>query len=582
MITATIETAIDTFDFLSNRRMAKASDGRLWVIYRDKDNGTYDVKVAYSDDGGATWTSEVVDAGGSASAQCALAVDSNDEIHVVWCDRVLFPVMQVWLWYRSRTSAGVWSAIVELYAPALELQVTASGDDCVDENNPANFSIVHNEVHVGDVNVGSFDWASGMRFLNVDIPQGATIVHAWLSIRTYGGAPGTLPTTIIEGEAHDNAIIFSDIADYDARVRTGSSVNWTPAAWTAWNTSPDIAAIIQEIVDRPGWLPNSAMALFWSHAAGWGGVDNQLDGYSYDRSAVFAPKLHIEYEIHVAHSFSAPLEPDIAIDQNDDIHVAWMAWSGYPTLIPVIKYVKRTGAAWGTLEDAASNLVDTHMGEPSIAIDSSNFPHIAFYKDTPLNTYNIFYVWRTALGWQPEESVSVEVNPAGIHEYPQLVLDSADDAHVVWMAYNRYNSSYPAKPNIYYRKRTAGVWGAEERVTDVDYNQGYGVSIALNTDDTIHVIWSGQGWGANPGEYCVQHRQSSVVGVWSTQNDLVNGAGYNYLATSLCARYPPSNILTEGYAFIYVSENTLSDLEFLASGVAAVSGGLPGVVELLT
>jgi len=371
--------------------MAKDSNGRLWVVYRDKDNGTYDVKVAYSDDGGATWTIEVVDAGRSASGQCALAVDSSNGIHVVWCDRL---GMQVWLWYRTRTDVGVWAGIVQLYTSVL---------------------------------------------------------------------------------------------------------------------------------------------------------------------------------------FSASLEPDIAIDQNDDVHVAFIELVG----ARFIKYIKKTGAVWGAVENAATNGVDTHIQTPSIAIDSTNFPHIAFCKDTPLNIYNIFYVWRTAFGWQPEESVSVEVLP-GTHEYPQLALDSADDVHVVWMAYNRYNSTYPAKSNIYYRKRTTGVWGAEEQVTDVDFNQGWGVSISVSADGIIHVVWSGQGWGANPGEWSIQHRESSVAGVWSAQDDLVNEAGYNYLATSLCARYPSSNILSVGYMFIFVSEDTISDLEFYAEVPAPSGGGIPGVVELLT
>ncbi len=399
MITATIETAIDTFDFLSNSRMAKARDGRLWVIYRDKDNGTYDVKVAYSDDGGVTWTSEVVDAGRGASARCALAVDSTGTIHVVWCDKQFLPAWAVWLWYRNRSSAGVWSGITQIYT---------------------------------DVN------------------------------------------------------------------------------------------------------------------------------------------------------FTAALQPDIAIDSADDVHVTWVEF-----VAPgAVKYRKRTAGVWGAEEDAHTPIATLSFGGGSLAIDSSDLPHITFWKEVgvfPNDLVNIFYAQRTVVGWQPAEQVSAEVVPAGpIHEYPQLALDSSDDVHVVWMAYSSYNSTFPAKPNIYYRKRTGGVWGVEEQVTDVNYNQGYGVSIALNTDDTIHVIWSGLGWGANLGEYSVQHRQCSVAGVWSTQDDLVNEAKYNYLATSLWAKYPSGNILPAGFAFIYASEDTISDLKFYSAIPGTVGGGNPGVVELLT
>ncbi len=395
MITAIIEPSVDTHDFLGNRRMAKESGGRLWSIYRDRDNGTYDIKVAYSDDGGATWTDETVDSGLTASAQCALAIDSNDTIHALWCDRQLVPTWEVWLWYRTRTSAGVWSGVTVVYNDAL--------------------------------------------------------------------------------------------------------------------------------------------------------------------------------------NFSASVEPDIAIDGDDNVHVAWVELIGNR----FIKYRKRTiGVGWGAIEDAATNGIDDHIETPSIAIDSTNYPHIAYHKDTPLNRFNIFYVFRTVAGWQPEENVTNGVGGADDNEYPQIALDNSDNVHVAWMGYNRGVNVGSAQ--IVYRKRTVGVgWGVEELLTDIAATQGYGLSISLNTNDMIHVVWSGIGWGVNVGEYAIQHRQSSAVGVWSTQDDLVNEAKYNYLATSLWARYPSNNILSDGYMFIYVSENGISDLEFYATEIPR-GGSIPGVLQLLT
>ena len=38
----------------------------------------------------------------------------------------------------------------------------------------------------------------------------------------------------------------------------------TPGAWAArtYNVTPDLVTIIQEIVDRPGWVPGNALTLF--------------------------------------------------------------------------------------------------------------------------------------------------------------------------------------------------------------------------------------------------------------------------------------------------------------------------------
>lgn len=176
----------------------------------------------------------------------------------------------------------------------LDLQVSASSDDCLDENNPANFSLDLATVRAGDYSAASYDWASGMRFLSVNIPQGMRITAAYLTLRAYD-KDGSIPTTIIEGEASDNAITFSDITDYDARVRTSETVDWTPVAWVdnTWYNSPSLVAIIQEIVDRPGWVVNNALVLFWRDAPG-DVSPGLLYARSYDGSVTYAPKLHIE------------------------------------------------------------------------------------------------------------------------------------------------------------------------------------------------------------------------------------------------------------------------------------------------
>ncbi len=561
MTQSIIATAVDSYDFQGNRRMAQDSNGRLWVAFRDKANGTYDIKVAYSDDNGATWTIETVKVGVElVESPPGLAVDSNGDIHVVWSERSFTP-MGVWLFYRTRTSAGVWAAVVTLLAPALEMQVSVGSDDCLDENNPASFSIVAMTIRAGDTAAGSFDWATGMRFLNVNIPQGATITAAYIRLRRYGTVPGTLPTTIIEGENADNAITFSNIADYDARPRTGASINWTPASWDGWNNSPSIVSIIQEIVNRGGWVPNNAMVIFWSHAPGWGGVNNRLDGYSFERSSAFSPILHIEYSVYNALGFSSPLYPAIAVDNANNIHVVYVDY----TTVWRLKYVKKTAGVWGSSSVIATGAAaGDNIEELSLAIDSNNFPHVTYDHEVS-GDYRVYYIHETGAGWQAAELVSSAA--VGTFPYSQIALDSSDDVHVVWMTYGV--GTYPGESQTAYRKRESGVWQAPEYLTDVDNAQGY-PCISISSNGIIHVIWMGFGWGANPTEWTIQYKSKSGA-TWSSQEDLVNEAKFNYPETSLWARCPSSNILPGGFMFIYVSENSVSDLEFYRAVVPAVT-----------
>jgi len=142
-----------------------------------------------------------------------------------------------------------------------------------------------------------------MRFTNITIPPGATIVHAYLTLRASSNKTGTICNTRISAEDIDDAPTFADGgAAFDARWanRTTARVDWDAIpAWTL-NTdynSPEIKTVIQEIIDREGWVSGQDIVIFWedyedrsTHAAGC-----FRGGYSYDSSITYAPKLIIEY-----------------------------------------------------------------------------------------------------------------------------------------------------------------------------------------------------------------------------------------------------------------------------------------------
>jgi hypothetical protein len=135
---------------------------------------------------------------------------------------------------------------------------------------------------VGAVNLTSTDLElvvtaaqsdAGMRFTGVTIPQGAAIVNAWvISVDETGSTPTSVN---VQGEAADNALTFTSAAnDVGSRPRTVVSVNWMPEAWTVIGQAgpaqqtPNLAAVIQEIVSRPGWVSGNALALIITGSGG--------------------------------------------------------------------------------------------------------------------------------------------------------------------------------------------------------------------------------------------------------------------------------------------------------------------------
>jgi hypothetical protein len=102
------------------------------------------------------------------------------------------------------------------------------------------------------------------RFRNVAIPPGATILSAKLELYgvAYTGEDVTLRYT---GEAAADAAPLAAIArDLSSRARTDAGVVDTPSPWTrfAYNAMPDLAPVVQEIVDVSGWRAGASLVLF--------------------------------------------------------------------------------------------------------------------------------------------------------------------------------------------------------------------------------------------------------------------------------------------------------------------------------
>lgn len=112
----------------------------------------------------------------------------------------------------------------------------------------------------------------GLRFVNLTIPQGAQIDSAFVVFHAHEGksAEDVAQLTIV-GEATDNAITFDEENFNDDylltdRPQTDAAVEWTVAEdWTIWQPykTTNIATVVQEIVNRPGWESGNAMAFIF-------------------------------------------------------------------------------------------------------------------------------------------------------------------------------------------------------------------------------------------------------------------------------------------------------------------------------
>ena len=142
---------------------------------------------------------------------------------------------------------------------------------------------------------------TGLRFHNLDIPQGATITNAYIqfTVKEVSARTNGPISLIISGEASSDARRFGNSRRIHTRTLTSTNVAWDPSVWVnvgdegADQRTPDLTAIVQTIIDRTGWSNNNGMAFIIEGIAGDTG---SRVAKSYEDSQSSAPKLHVEYD----------------------------------------------------------------------------------------------------------------------------------------------------------------------------------------------------------------------------------------------------------------------------------------------
>jgi hypothetical protein len=172
----------------------------------------------------------------------------------------------------------------------LDIPVRVSADDAEQRGTSVTLSS-------GDLNLvtdGSSVQTVGMRFTGVGVPDGAVITNAYVQFQVDEVSTVTTSLTIA-GQAADSAATFTTAAaDITNRSRTTASAAWAPLPWSTVNArttdqrTPNLASVVQEIVDRPSWLSGNPVALIIT------GTGARV-AESFDGGAAKAPVLHIEY-----------------------------------------------------------------------------------------------------------------------------------------------------------------------------------------------------------------------------------------------------------------------------------------------
>jgi hypothetical protein len=135
----------------------------------------------------------------------------------------------------------------------------------------------------------------------VAIPPGATVTNAYIQFTSSDSGSGQA-THAIYAEAADNPSTFvADQLNISTRTLTDASASWSPDDWTAAELAgtaqrtPDLSAVIQEIIDRDGWVESNSVAFIIEYEIDEPDTFNVRHAYTYDADPAKAALLFVQY-----------------------------------------------------------------------------------------------------------------------------------------------------------------------------------------------------------------------------------------------------------------------------------------------
>lgn len=190
--------------------------------------------------------------------------------------------------------------VIQVGLVTVSSSITASSDDAEQNKNNNNVNLTSSDLEM--MTDGGTPQLIGLRFTNLNIPQGAYIESAFIQFTADNNSVNDPLTIEIYGQDSDNSFTFGGNNNIGSRPKTSAMVEWSPANWVSHfdrgdaQKTPDISSVIQEIVNRPGYNSNSAIGIIID---GFGNGMRKAFSYDGDPDEVA--------EITVTYSLSAPL-----------------------------------------------------------------------------------------------------------------------------------------------------------------------------------------------------------------------------------------------------------------------------------
>jgi hypothetical protein len=149
--------------------------------------------------------------------------------------------------------------------------VSRSEDDA-EEGTNGQVDLANEDLDLGQLSGFESAATIGIRFDGIRIPKGRKIKRAFVQFTMEGNRAKAKPTELtLRAELAPDADAFKkEQKNISSRRLTKASVNWSPEPWNPKRArdkrpqTPDMSALIQEVVDQIDWMEGNALVLIIS------------------------------------------------------------------------------------------------------------------------------------------------------------------------------------------------------------------------------------------------------------------------------------------------------------------------------
>jgi hypothetical protein len=374
-----------------------------------------------------TWTA-------GESLNPSVSIDSNDVIHILFQDAT-FGYPKYDIYHKATTDKGAtWTPLNRL--------TWSSGDSTMPDAAVGPNDFLHM--------VWEDDFQGNQE---IYYKQSQNSGSSWGGIKrlTWNPHSSSTPRIAVGGNGHIHVVWYEYTASYDNDIfykkSTDNGVTWSKTQRLSWSNESSSPVI--------GIDSNGKIHIFFHErltATTWATEIFHIN--STDSGTTWSAKQRITWNTGI--EWESNRTRSIAINA-DNIHVVWrylyyrLVWSNKSNI-----YYKNSpdgGVTWGPTKKLTWTGMQMDpdpilIGSPSIAVDSLNNPHIAW--DFYMSTYSggddeIIYNNSTNGGttWGINQRLTWNY---GDSNYTQIVIDSTNTPHMVWV------DKSPGNSEIFYKK----------------------------------------------------------------------------------------------------------------------------------